>query len=72
MKEYTTEFKKIDIMLGISSKNPNVLLKYLGGLRTHIQRHVMVFNPRSIDESYVQALYLENIVQKKGKESSSK
>jgi hypothetical protein len=30
VKEYTTEFKKMEIMLGISPKNPDILLKYLG------------------------------------------
>jgi hypothetical protein len=30
VQEYTTEFRKMAIMLGISPKNPNVLLKYLG------------------------------------------
>jgi hypothetical protein len=36
IQEYTTEFRKMAIMLGISPKNPYVLLKYLGGLRSHI------------------------------------
>jgi hypothetical protein len=30
VQEYTIEFKKMAIMLGISPKNPYVLLKYLG------------------------------------------
>jgi hypothetical protein len=34
--EYTTEFRKMAIMLGISPKNPYVLLKYLGGLHSHL------------------------------------
>ena len=36
MQEYTTEFKKMAIMLGISPKNLDVLLKYLGGLHHHL------------------------------------
>ena len=59
-------------MLGISPKNPDVLLKYLGGLHSHIWRQMMRFKPNSIDESRVQAQYLENIGQNKGQPSSSK
>jgi hypothetical protein len=36
VQEYTTEFRKMAIMLGISPKNPDVLLKYLGGLHSHL------------------------------------
>jgi hypothetical protein len=34
--EYTTKFRNMAIMLGISPKNPYVLLKYLGGLHSHL------------------------------------
>ena len=36
VQEYATKFKKMAIMLGISPKSPNVLLKYLGGLHSHV------------------------------------
>jgi hypothetical protein len=49
------EFKKMAIMLGISPKNLDVLLKYLGGLHSHLWRKVMLFKPRIVDEAYVQA-----------------
>ena len=65
VQEQITEFKKMAIM-GISPKNPYVLLKYLGGLNNHIWRQVILFNYRFIDEAYVQAQHLENIGQKKG------
>jgi hypothetical protein len=55
VQEYTTEFKKMAIMLGISTKNPDVLLKYLGGLHNHLQKQVMLFNPMAIGEACVQA-----------------
>jgi hypothetical protein len=38
-------------MLGISPKNLDVLLKYLGGLHSHLRRQVMLFKPRTIDEA---------------------
>jgi hypothetical protein len=52
------EFRKMAIMLGISPKNPNVLLKYLGGLHNHLRKKVMLFNPGTIDEACVKARYL--------------
>jgi hypothetical protein len=39
------------IMLGISPKNLDVLLKYLGGLHSHLRRQVMLFKPRIVDEA---------------------
>jgi hypothetical protein len=60
------------IMLGISPKNPYVLLKYLGGLDSHLQKQVMLFKPRTMDEACVHAQYLENTGQKKGQPSGSK
>jgi hypothetical protein len=51
-------------MLGISRKNPNVLFKYLGGLKIHLWKQGMLFKPRIVDEAYVQEKFLENIVNK--------
>lgn len=53
MQEYTIEFIKLAIMLGTSPKNPNILLKYLGGLHCHLWDKVMLFKPKSIDETYL-------------------
>jgi hypothetical protein len=72
VQEYTTEFRKMAIMLGISPKNPYVLLKYLGGLHSHLQKQVMLFRPRTMDEVCVQAQYMENKGQKKGQPSGLK
>ena len=59
----------MDIMLGISIKNPYVILKYMGGVHSHLQNKVMLFNPKTIDEVCVRAQYLGN---KKGQPSGSK
>jgi hypothetical protein len=59
------------IMLGISPKNPNVLLKYLGGLHSHLQNQVILFKPRTTDEACVLEQYLKNIGQNKGQPSGS-
>ena len=61
MQEYITEFRKMEIMLGVSPKNPNVLLNYLGSLHRHLHEQVMLFKPKLVDEACVQAQYLENI-----------
>jgi hypothetical protein len=55
VQEYTTKFKKFVIMLGISPHNPCILLKYLRGLHSHLQKQVMFFKPRTIYEVSVQA-----------------
>jgi hypothetical protein len=59
-------------MLGISPKNLDVPLKYLGGLYSHLRRQVMLFKPRIVDEASVQAQYLEYMDKKKGQPSGSK
>lgn len=59
------------IMLDISPKKSYVF-KYSGGLHNHLQKKVMLFNPKSVDEACVQEQYLENIGLKKGKLSGLK
>jgi hypothetical protein len=53
VQEYTIEFRKMAIMLGISPKNLDVVLKYLGGLHNHLQKQVMLFKPRTMDEACI-------------------
>ena len=72
MQEYTTEFRKMDFMLGISPRIPDVFLKYIGGLHSHLQKQVILFKPKKIDEACVQTQYPENIGYKKGYLSGSK
>jgi len=59
-------------MLGISPKNPNTLLKYLGGLHNDLRKKVMLFKPRTTDEACVQAHCLDNIGHKKWFPNGSK
>lgn len=49
MQNYTTKFRKMAIMLGISPKNPYVFLKYLRGLH----EQVMLFKSKSMDKACV-------------------
>ena len=48
-------------MLGISPKNPDVLLKYLGGLHHHLREASDVVQAQNSGQACVQAQYLENI-----------
>jgi len=50
---YTTEFRKMAIMLGISPKNLDVFLKYLGGRQSDLCKQVMLFKPKLVDETCV-------------------
>jgi len=72
VQDYTIEFRKMAIMLGISPKNLDVLFKYFGGIQRHLHEKVMLFNPKSVDEPCVQEQYLENIGLKEEKLSGSK
>jgi len=59
-------------MLGISTKEPYVHLKCIGNLYSHLRKQVIIFKPSIVDEVFVQAQYLEDIGNKKGKPSGSK
>jgi hypothetical protein len=62
----TTKFIKKGTKLGISPKNPNVLLDYLDDIHSHLKK-VMHFKPRRVDEACMQAQCLKNMENKKGK-----
>jgi hypothetical protein len=49
------QVKKMAIMLGISPKNPNLLLKYMRGIHSHLWNKVMSFNSERVDEACEQA-----------------
>jgi hypothetical protein len=72
VQEYTIEVQKNGHYVGYISQELDVLLKYLGGLHSHLWRQVMLFKPRIIDEACVQAQYLENMGKNKGQPSGSK
>ena len=46
VQEYTIEFNKMDIMMGISPKNPNVLLNYMGFCIVIYERKWLSVSPR--------------------------
>jgi len=56
---YTQEFRKRALMLDISLDSPETLLKYIGGLHNYMRHTILMFNPTSIYEVFVQATHLE-------------
>jgi len=55
------QIQKMAMMLDISLKNREVLIKYLRSLHNHLRRNEIYFKPRTVDESCVQEQYLENM-----------
>jgi hypothetical protein len=59
VQEYTHSFRKMDLMLDIPLHTQETLMKYIGGLPTHIRNIVFMLGPTNLDEVYVQATYIE-------------
>jgi hypothetical protein len=59
VQECTYEFRKMELMLNIPLHTQENLMKFIGGLPTHICNIVFMFGPTNIDEVYVQATYIE-------------
>jgi len=43
----------------MSLDSPETLLKYIGGLHSYMRHTILMFNPASIDEVFVQDTHLE-------------
>jgi hypothetical protein len=59
VQEYTFEFRRQAIRLGISLEEPGVVVKYLGGLFIHIRRQLQLHGVKIIDEASKKHLYIE-------------
>jgi len=59
VQEYTTEFQKKAMMLGISLNSQETLLKYIGGLNNYLNHTLLMFDPTNLDKVCVQATHLE-------------
>ena len=60
MQEYTQEFQKRALILGIPLYTQETLLKYIGGLHTYLHHMILMFNPTNLDEVCVQATHIES------------
>ena len=58
-QDYTREFRKTALLLGVNLNSQDTLLKYIGGLHSYLQHTILMFNPSNLDEVCVQATHLE-------------
>ena len=59
VQSYTQEFRKRDLILGISLDSLETFLKYIDGLHSYLRHTILMFNPNRIDEVLVQATHLQ-------------
>ena len=50
VQEYTQEFRKRAMILGVSLYTHDTFLKYIGGLHDYLNHIILIFNPTNIDE----------------------
>lgn len=70
VQDYTQEFRRRDLMLGVDLQSQDTLLKYIGGLHIYLRHTIHMFNPTNLEDVCVQATYLEargKNVQEEGK-----
>jgi len=59
VQEYTQEFRRRALLLGVDLQSQDTFLKYIGGLHSYLKHTILMFNPTSLDEVCVQATHLE-------------
>jgi len=59
VQDYTQEFRRRALLLGVDLQSQDTLLKYIGGLHNYLKHTILMFNPTSLDEVCVQATHLE-------------
>jgi len=52
-------FRKRALVLGVPLYTQENLLKYIGGLRSHLRHSIIMFNPSNLDKLCVQATHIE-------------
>ena len=58
VQEYTQEFRRRSLLLGVGLQSQDTLIKYIGGLHSYLNHTILMFNPSSLDEVCVQATHL--------------
>ena len=71
VQEYMSEFCKQDMMLGITLKEPRVVMRYLGGLFSHHWWKLLLLSVKIIDQGSKNSLYI-NWTSKRGKSKIAK
>ena len=59
VQDYTHEFRRRDLILGINLYSQETLLKYVGGFHSYLRHTILMFNPTNLDEFCAQATDLE-------------
>jgi len=72
VQDYTQEFRKKALLLGVNLNSQDTLLKYIGGLHSYLKHTILMFNPTNLDEVCVQATHLESRGKNTYEESSNK
>ena len=47
VQEYTQEFRKRALLLGVNLNSQDTLLKYIGVLHSYLKHTIRMFNPRN-------------------------
>ena len=59
VQDYTQEFRRSALMIGVDLHSQDTLLKYIGGLHSYLRHTILMFSPTNLDEVCVQAIHLE-------------
>ena len=59
VQEYTQEFRRRALLLGVDLQSQDDFLKYIGGLHCYLKHIILMLNPTILDEVCVQATHLE-------------
>eukprot|EP00253_Pinus_taeda_P032630 PITA_32630 len=60
VQEFTQEFRRKELALGISLDTRETLFKCIGSLHSYLQHTLLMFNPDDFDEVCVQAIHIES------------
>jgi hypothetical protein len=59
VEEHTTKFHPPSIKLQIVEGEKKLVLKYVGGLHSHIQKELSSFDINTLDDAYTKSKYVE-------------
>ena len=59
VQNYTQEFRRRALVLGVNLSSQDTLLKYIGGLHSYLRHTIIMFNPTNLDEVFVEAIHIE-------------
>lgn len=50
MQDYTQEFRKRTLMLGVDLQSQHTMLKYMGGLHSYLRCTILMLNSSNLDD----------------------